>query len=123
MRFLLDTNFLLIPGRFRVDIFRELQRFGRPELFTPDLVVAELERLASGRGRNSGHARLALGLLKKKGVLVLKTRGSSADQELERLASEQGFAVCTQDRALQARLRREGLIVIFLRQGSVLARL
>jgi rRNA-processing protein FCF1 len=30
MRFLLDANFLLIPGRFRVDIFRELEQFGKP---------------------------------------------------------------------------------------------
>jgi len=123
MRFLLDTNFLLIPGKFRVDVFRELQGFGKPELFTLDLVVAELERLASGRGRDSRHARLALELLKKKGVLVLETRRTNADQELERLASEQGFAVCTQDRALQKRLKKEDILVVFLRQGRFLAKM
>jgi len=39
------------------------------------------------------------------------------------MASEQGFAVCTQDRALQRRLRKEGLVVILLRQGRILAKL
>jgi rRNA-processing protein FCF1 len=123
MRFLLDTNFLLIPGKFRVDVFSELQGFGKPELFTLDLVVAELERLASSRGRDSKHARLALELIRKKGIHVLEARGTDTDQELERLASEQDLAVCTQDRALQRRLRNEGILVIFLRQNSFLVKL
>ncbi len=123
MKFLLDTNFLLIPGKFKVDVFRELEAFGRPELFTLDLVVSELGRLASGAGRDASHARLALDLLEKKSVQVLEARGKDADMELERIASEQDFAVCTQDRALQKRLRKEDVTVIFLRQKKVLARL
>jgi rRNA-processing protein FCF1 len=122
MRFLLDTNFLLIPGKFRVDIFRELQGLGKPELFTLDLVVAELDRLASGRGRDSRHARLGLELIKNKGVLVLAARGTDTDQEIERIASERDLAVCTQDRALQGRLRRGGIPVIHLRQGRLLVK-
>jgi len=39
------------------------------------------------------------------------------------MASEQGFAVCTQDRALQRRLKREDILVVFLRQGRFLAKL
>ena len=123
MKFLLDTNFLLIPGKFRTDIFRELQGFGKPELFTLDLVVAELKKLASSRGRDAGHARLALDLIKKKGVRVLEARGTNTDQELERLASEQDLAVCTQDRALQRRLRKEDIVVVFLRQNRFLVKL
>jgi rRNA-processing protein FCF1 len=123
MKFLLDTNFLLIPGRFRVDVFREMEAFGKPELYTIDLVVKELERLAKGRGRDSKSARLGLELIRKKEVEVLKGCAGSADLELERLASEQDFAVCTQDRALQERLRNEGVVVIFLRQGRFLVKL
>ena len=121
MKFLLDTNFLLIPGKFRVDVFRELQGFGKPELFTLDLVVAELNKLASSRGRDSRHARLGLELIKKEGVRILEARGTNTDQELERVASEQDLAVCTQDRALQGRLKKEDILVIFLRQGKLLA--
>lgn len=123
MKFLLDTNFLLIPGKFRLDIFSELARFGRPEVFTLDLVVSELKRLASGQGRDSRHARLALDLIREKEVEVLEALGKETDSELERLASEQDFAVCTQDRALQRRLKNEGILVIFLRQGRFLVRL
>lgn len=122
MRVLLDSNFLMIPGKFKVDVFRELENFGRPELFTIDLVISELRGLASGKGRDALHARLALALVDKKGVRILKSGGKDADAELEKLASGRDFMVCTQDRALQERLKKEGVAVIFLRQKKLLAR-
>ena len=118
MKALLDTNFLLIPGRFRVDVFSELEGFGKPGLYTIDLVVKELGMLAEGRGSDAGHARLGLSLLEKKGVTVLETRGEHADKELVRLASSRGYAVCTQDRELQKALKEKGVKVISLRQGA-----
>ena len=120
MRFLLDTNFLLIPGRFRVDVFRELERFGRPEFLTIDLVMDELRKLSSGSGQDASYARLGLSLIEEKEVSVMETHGTNADQEIERLASEQDLVVCTQDRELQERLRREGLSVVSLRQKRYL---
>lgn len=123
MRFLLDTNFLLIPGKFKVDVFRELEDFGNPELFTIDLVVGELRALASGKGSDSSHARLALDLIKTKSLGILESTGKDTDSEIERIASEGGLSVCTQDRGLQKRLRKEGITVIFLRQKRMLARL
>jgi rRNA-processing protein FCF1 len=123
MKFLLDTNFLLAPGKHKVDVFRELERFGKPELYTIDLVVKELEKLSRGKGKDGSHARLALELLEKKKIRVLDTGGTSADLEIERIASEEGFAVCTQDRELRERLSREDVIVIFLRQKRILAKM
>jgi rRNA-processing protein FCF1 len=48
MKFLLDANFLMIPGKFRVDVFKELEKFGKPDLYTLDLVVKELSKQSSG---------------------------------------------------------------------------
>jgi len=42
MKLILDANFLIIPGKFKVDVFKELRMFGNPEPFTLDLVVKEL---------------------------------------------------------------------------------
>jgi len=123
MRFLLDTNFLLIPGRFRIDVFRELEKFGKPELFTLNLVVSELTALSSGGGRDSANARLALTLIEEKHIHVIVSGGSDTDSEIERIASEEDFVVCTQDRELQKRLKREGILVISLRQKGFLERL
>lgn len=120
MKVLLDTNFFLIPGKYKVDIFSELTRFGKPELYTLDLVVLELKKLASGRGRDSRHARLALTLLEKKNVRVLATKNKNTDQELERIAAEEDFTVCTQDLILGRRLLREEIRVIVLKGRKVL---
>ncbi len=123
MRFLLDTNFLLIPGKFRVDIVKELERFGKPELYTIDLVVKELGRLAEGSGREASDARVGLELLRLRNAEVLGTSGKHADDEIEEVAKSHGLAVCTQDRGLQKRLSIQGVEVFYLRQRSRIDRL
>ena len=118
MKTLLDTNFLLIPGKFRVDIFTELERFGKPRLYTIDLVVSELKIIAQDKGSDAGHARLGLELIVKKGVNVLETGGEHADDEIADLAAREGYTVCTQDTGLQKILKGKGVRVVALRQES-----
>ena len=108
MKFLLDTNFLMAVGQFRLDVFEQLKALGKPELYSLDLVVEELGKIAESGGRDASHARLAMELIREKGIAVLKSREANADDELERRAGE-GFVVCTQDRALLERLKRKGL--------------
>jgi rRNA-processing protein FCF1 len=123
MKVLLDSNFLMVPGKFRVDIFREMEMFGKPEPHTLNLVVKELEKIAGRKGNDSRHAHMGLFLLDSKGVKVIKARGRNTDREIERLAREQGFVVCTQDRELIKRLRKEKVGVISLRQGKYLVKI
>lgn len=123
MKVLIDTNFFLIPGKFGVDFIKELERFGKPELYTLDIVMKELDMLAKGRGKDSRNAKLGIELIQKKSIGILETSGKGVDEELERIAAEGGYAVCTQDRELRERLRREDIEVIFLRQGKVLTKL
>ena len=119
MKFLLDANFLMIPGKFRVDIFTELERFGKPELYTLDSVIKELEKLSASRGKDARYAKLGLTILKEKKIQPLPS-GKDTDSEIERVASEQGFAVCTQDKALKAKLLSRKVPVITLRQKKYL---
>lgn len=132
MRFLLDANFLMIPGKFRVDIFRELERFGRPELYTIDLVVKELSKLSKGKGnfRKEGGrsrlrasdafcAKLGLSFIQQRDIGILETMGRNADSELLAFAGK-GYTVCTQDRLLISRIKRKGFRTVFLRQGKYL---
>ncbi len=124
MKVLLDANFLLIPGKFKVDVFREMQMFGRPEPYTLDLVVKELGEIARKGGRDSRHAHMGLFLIDSRGVEILKSaRGKGTDREIERIANEGGFMVCTQDRELIKRLRKKGIGVISLRQGKYLVKI
>jgi len=122
MKFLLDANFLLLPGKFKADIFSELAKFGRPELYTLDLIVKELEKIAAGKGRDAGYARLGLELIRKKRIRVLKTTGKSADLALEQTALKGNFTLCTQDRALIKKLRGRAP-VIYLRQRKYLVKI
>ncbi|RLJ07110.1 MAG: DNA-binding protein [Candidatus Aenigmatarchaeota archaeon] len=116
----LDTNFLLIPSKFKVDIFAELKAFGNPQLFVPDSVLKELEKIARKSGRDSRHARVALKLAGK--LRVLKSKEKQVDKELVRLG-KLGYTVCTLDRRLIKELRKEGADVISLRQKKRLYRL
>ncbi len=120
MKFLLDTNFLLIPGIFRVDVFSELCKFGKPEMYTLDLVRKELETISKGTSKDSMSARLALQLLGMKGVSILNTSGGKTDEEIEKLAKIDNFIVCTQDKKLIQTLKREKVKVVSLRQKKYL---
>ena len=120
---IIDTNFLLIPGQFKVDIFSEFERVcDFPyKLCVLDKSVAELEKIVKGqKGKDKDAAKLALSLAKAKKVAVLKTKGSlNVDSELV----EQGKKVCivaTQDNGLKARLKALGASVITLRQRKYL---
>lgn len=119
MKFLLDANFLMVPGKFKVDVFRELEKFGRPELYTTELVVKELSKLSKGKGRDAFFAKLGLSFIQDKDVGILEAQEKKADAEILRLSKE-GFTVCTQDRALTGRIIRAKGKVVFLRQGKYL---
>lgn len=112
MKFLLDTNFLLIPLKFKVDVFSELEEFGKPELYILDLVLKELEKIKTGP--------FALEFIKKKKVKILKSSGKNTDNEIERIASEKNLVVCTQDRKLIKKLKISGIKVVYLRQKKYL---
>ena len=121
MKFLLDTNFLMAVGQFKIDVFSELMVFGKPELFTIDKVIDELYNLSEGKGKDSKAARLAIELISMKGVIVIKTDGTDADTEIEKVAAEEGYTVCTTDKELAMRLKREEILVIGVKQKKMLA--
>jgi rRNA-processing protein FCF1 len=122
MKFLLDTNFLMVPGQFKVDIYGQLRSAPfRVELYTIDLVVDELKRLASGRGRHASNARLAIRLLEREGVKVLPSgKPDSADEAIRRIARREGMVVCTADRRLKEELKRRKIPTLSLRKKKYL---
>lgn len=111
MKFLLDANFIMIPVQFKVDIYSELQKFGRPEIYTLDTVIREVGKIKGGN--------LALEILHRHKITVLEGRMKDVDREIEGKASE-GFTVCTLDRKLSESLSRKGLRTVYLRQGKYL---
>src|SRR5512139_3238682 len=120
VKVILDTNALMVPEQFNVDIFSELLRLGYVKCLVPDPVLGELRSLAirADKRRDKTAARVALGLAER--CNTVGEDNCDADQAIEELALETGAAVFTNDRALKKRLFSKGITVVYLRQGRYL---
>jgi len=120
VKVIIDTNALMVPEQFNVDIFSELLRLGYATWLVPASVLGELRSLATraDKGRDKIAARVALGLAE--GCNAVGVDNFDADQAIIELALETGAAVFTNDRALKKRLFSKGITVIYLRQGRYL---
>jgi rRNA-processing protein FCF1 len=117
---ILDTNFLLIPGQFHVDIFEDIAHIMTEpyELCIIDMSLDELNGLTEkGSGKDKAAAKLGLDLLKAKDVKVLKTeKNLNTDKMIVETAKSPDFIVATQDQALKQELKQNNVQIIVLRQ-------
>ena len=97
MKIILDTNFLIDCAKFHIDYSQELKEH---KLFTLNLIVEELEKLI--KQKKGTHAKLALQILKHKGIKVLKTNEGHVD---DILVNMKGYAVATNDLELKNRFK------------------
>ena len=120
VKVIIDTNALMVPEQFGVDIFNELVRLGYVRWIVPAQVLGELRSLATraDKGRDKIAARVALGLSER--CNIVGEDNFDADQAIEELAINEGAAVFTNDKALKKRLFNKGITVIYLRQGRYL---
>ena len=115
-RVLLDTNFLLVPVQFNVDIFSRLSSYN---LITLDNCISELKRIGKGRGRDATAARIALRLIKDR-VRIIRTKSKRTDQALINYAKMHNCRVATNDRKLIKALKGNKIKIIRLRQKRFL---
>ena len=108
---ILDTNFLLIPGQFRVDIFSELERacsFSYEAAVVPETLAELREIIKRGSSlKDRAAARLGMQLLEKYKVKVIGNRKvfKRADEAILAIA-DRSSVVATQDRELRKLLRK-----------------
>jgi uncharacterized protein len=134
VRVLLDTNFLLIPDQFKVDIFTEIDRICS---FSYELCMlrenmTELQKLSAGTEESAKDRRaskLAIQLVKAKNVSIIEQQRKvfkSADKAIIELATYNNklvpgsVVVATQDKPLRDKLKATGTRVIVLRQKQYL---
>ena len=120
---LLDSNFLLVPILFRIDIFEEIPRIveRRVKFILLKPVHEEMKRLAkSGRPKVRREMSSALELSKGKcQIMEFKaSNGEAVDELLMRAAEKLGCPVATNDTILRRTLKERGIPVIYLRQKS-----
>ncbi len=109
----LDTNALMMPFEFRINLDFELERLlGSPKCVIPSCVVGELKRLA----RENRHARAALQLASRYEVIDVSAPGDKGVKEAAKLT---GGYVLTNDRKFIDELVGEGVRVISLKNNHL----
>ena len=124
-KILLDTNFLLIPHQFRVDIFMQIDSIStfQYKIFILDKTIEELKNIVEKqKGKNKEAAKIALKLIAIKNIGIIKTKGNEkTDDIVLDIAAKDDYIVATQDKDLKRRLINQNVSVIILRQKKILA--
>ncbi|WP_292487796.1 DNA-binding protein [Methanohalobium sp.] len=116
MKVIIDTNALMIPVQFNVDIFQELKRLGYNKFLVPKAVLNELETLMKkSKGSDKAAAKVARSLGNKCEII---NQTGIADEVIIKLANELDSAVLTNDIELKKRLMNKKIPVIYLRQKN-----
>jgi rRNA-processing protein FCF1 len=115
VKVLLDTNALMVPGQFGLDVFEELERLGYRRFLVPRPVLWELESLARLADSRRDRTAARIGLKLAEDCELVEAFGG-ADEALVDLAQEAGAAVFTNDKELKKKLSTRGVTVIHLRQ-------
>ena len=135
----MDTNALLIPGIFGIDIFEELERLGYMHIIVPRMVLNELdqlrrrpaglkgkERMAANVGysliqnytqQTSGQERVPLRCTVTLAEPEAEEAGEvkDTDEMIATLAQKRKAAVLTNDEELQTKLSQAGIVTVYLR--------
>jgi len=130
---IVDTNALLIPGEFGVDIFEELERLGYVHIIVPRMVLTELDRLRQRpglKGKEKIAANVGCSLIRKytdtseqermsTGCTISIEEGEKGegdtDEMIAALALKRKAAVLTNDEELRTKLSRAGIVTVYLR--------
>lgn len=121
MKVLLDTNALMMPAQFRIDLFGEISRLvGEFTPLVPVDVLNELRGLSKGCGRESAAARLGLTLAERCVPVDCEKSDGSVDEQIVDYAHREGCIVVTNDRALRKALISRGIAVISLKKQKIL---
>ncbi len=120
-KIILDTNFIMIPAQFKVDIYAELDKICdfNYELYVLDRSLTELDTIIkTQKGKEKAAARLAKAILEAKKPKILKTTSKVYVDNI--LLGLKDFIVATQDHELRLKLKKEGVKTIVLRQKKYL---
>ena len=113
----LDTNFLMIPWQFKVDIFSEFDRICNfnYKLYIFEESISELRNIIhKAKGKDKKAAQIALKLIKLKNINIINSEKKDVDSLILENTGEYDY-VATQDMALKRELVKKGVSLIVLR--------
>lgn len=115
---ILDTNFLLVPGRFNLWIESIEGVIDRKcEILIPSNVISELKRIEL-TGADKISKEVALKIAERYEILELE---GPVDRSILEYATKNKCIVATNDMKLKSELRNNQVPVVFLKKGSRLA--
>jgi rRNA-processing protein FCF1 len=120
LKVLIDTNFLMIPTQYKVDIFAELERIliEKYQIQILQSTIEELKKIASTKTKHNIAAKVALELIKQKNLKILKN-SEYVDKAILEIADKDTI-VCTQDQELKQALKKNNIRIIALRSKKYL---
>ncbi len=123
-KIILDTNFLLIPYKFKVDVFSEINRICnfKYDVYITNKTIDELKNIIEKqKGKNREAANFALKIIKQKSLKRIgKTQDTRNVDNIILDLDKKGIIIATQDRILKRELRRNKIPIIILRQKKYL---
>lgn len=123
-KIILDTNFLMIPWQFQVDIFSEFDRVCsfNYKLCIFEETINELRGIMNNpnsSGKDKKAAEFGLKLIKLKNISIIKSKKKDVDSLILENANEDDF-VATQDMQLKRELVKKRVSLIILRKKKYL---
>ncbi len=115
---ILDTNFLLIPHQYKIDILAKLEHLFEEsyELVVSSAIIGELNGLIKSRRKDGIAARVALIGIKKKNIRIIETNETNTDKWIiDYCTAHPDIIVCTNDIELKRILKKMRTRIITMR--------
>jgi uncharacterized protein len=127
-KIILDTNFLLIPAYFNVDIISEIERICLFDynLAIIDQTIDEINKIIAIKEKKAKTgALIAQQIIENNNFEIISTKEEKyqdydVDSVILMVAKDNDYIVATHDMELKKRLKKEGIKVIILRQKKYL---
>ena len=123
VKVILDSNFLMIPFQFNLDVFQEIEFLlqKKVDFIVPSAVKSELTALSTRGGEGAAEASLALQLASRCRVVeVTLEANETVDDAIVKASQKLGAVVATNDIELKNRLKLLKVPVVYLRNKSKL---
>jgi uncharacterized protein len=123
VKVILDSNFLMIPFQFNLDVFQEIEFLlqKKVDFIVPSAVKSELTGLSTRGGEGAAEASLALQLASRCRVVeVALETNETVDDAIVKASQKLGAVVATNDIELKNRLKLLKVPVVYLRDKSKL---
>ncbi len=120
---LLDTNFLLIPFRFKINIISEIDYLvdRSHRYLVSSQTIEELKKIGKKLSKDGISARLALKMIEANDKLIEVIESNEyVDDWIVSYAKENHAIACTNDTALRARLKKLKIKTITLKSKTKL---